>query len=149
MLNLVVRKVHYAAYHFTAYSNNTTIRLESVLCRFSLVLPVFQGTSPEVSHQNFVRSCLLFVRVPQHRPSLLWRFVTPLLSPKLKLPFFAVCDYVFNIFAPRLPLVCLHVAHWNWVQTQIGRIRRTSICHIPTTSGRTAVKWLITVAFQK
>jgi hypothetical protein len=45
--------------------------------------------------------------------------------------------------------VCLHVAHRNWVQTRVGRIGRTSICCIPTTSWGTTVKWLITVAFQQ
>lgn len=65
MLNLVIHKVHYAAYHFITYSN-TTISLESILRRSSLV---FQGTSPEVSLPKF---CTLLspIRVSQYRPSL-------------------------------------------------------------------------------
>jgi len=68
MLNLVVHKVHYAAYHFITYSN-TTISLESILCRSSLVLPVFQVTSPEVSPPKFCTQ-LSPIPVSQYRPSL-------------------------------------------------------------------------------
>jgi len=100
MLNLVVRKVHYAAYHFITHSN-TIINLESILWRSSLVLPVFQETSPEVSPPKF---CTQFSPIRKSFPISTFlavlRFVIPLLSPKLKLPFFAVYDYAFNIFAP-------------------------------------------------
>jgi hypothetical protein len=68
MLNLVVRKVHYVAYRFIPYSN-TIISLESILCRSSLVLSVFQGTSPEVSPPKFCMQ-LSPIRVSQYRPSL-------------------------------------------------------------------------------
>jgi len=111
MLNLAVRKVHYAAYYFATYSKNHQFGIHPMT--FFPGLACLPRNFSRCVHQNFVRSCLLFVRVSQYRPSLQWRSVTPLFFPQSWSYPYSLYVTMYSIYShlPRLPLVCLHVAH--------------------------------------